>query len=308
MKKVYYLMIGFALAANLFSCKEPEPVLPSLFEVLEEKAEYSMFAEMVKIVGMDSVFNGDNYFTIFAPNNQAVSTYLQDNDYESVEAIPRAELDGIVAYHFQFARVKVEELAVGYFFTPCDKGPNKTLLILQIENDGSIILNRKARIVDADLEARNGLVHGIDVLLPLPTMMDFLDINPDLSILVEAIDKAGLRSALSNHGIAWTFFVPSDDAFERYFDQTQGLVSIDDLTEEEAKKLVQAHIIGGNKTGEQLLSQTLPQDYKNLNNNNLNVVSLSNGVLINDKAATISLNLQARNGVIHFISDVIGAE
>ncbi|XP_066292872.1 transforming growth factor-beta-induced protein ig-h3-like [Branchiostoma lanceolatum] len=68
-----------------------------------------------------------------------------------------------------------------------------------------------------DNKASNGVVHVVDqVLYPFPTGTVDAEINhnDNLSVLNEAVDKAGLGSALDGDG-PFTLFAPTNDAFKK---------------------------------------------------------------------------------------------
>ncbi|MEZ4826558.1 MAG: fasciclin domain-containing protein [Bacteroidia bacterium] len=298
------LLIAITTVVLFSSCKK-DPVLPSLYETLKSKPEYSKWAEVLEITGLDSLFNSSTIFTIFAPNNTAVDNFLEEFNYADLNAIPKDELSGILAYHVQYTRVRTENLGSGYFVTPCNLGPDGTYILIQMEQKAAIQLNRRANIVDPDIEAGNGYIQGMDGMLFMPTMMDFIDMNEGLSMMKAIIEKAELRTTLSSTSIARTFFVPDNKAWETYFEDEPGLVGPEDLSVDQAKKLVLTHMVNTNITGEVLLNLILPTEYNNFNGKTLLVSPLTNGVVINDFAYTSTLNLQARNGVIHFMQNVI---
>lgn len=304
MKRKYLLIYLLIAAGVLTSCKK-DPVLPSLYETLKSKPEYSKWVEVVEISGLDSLFNSTTVFTIFAPNNTAVDNFLEEFQYGSLADIPVDELSGILAYHVQYTRVRTENLGTGYFVTPCNLGPDGTFILMQIEQKTTFQINRRANIIDPDIEAGNGYIQGMDGMLPLPTMMDFLDMNEGLSTMKELIDRAELRATFSSKSIARTLFVPDNNAFKAYFESVPGIVGPEDLSVEQARELVLTHMINSHITGNVLLGLVLPTEYTNMNNKTLLVSPLSNGVLINNNAYSTSLNLQTRNGVIHFLEDVI---
>eukprot|EP00058_Branchiostoma_floridae_P021552 XP_002607042.1 hypothetical protein BRAFLDRAFT_93564 [Branchiostoma floridae] len=79
-----------------------------------------------------------------------------------------------------------------------------------ITADGSLVSK-------PDNKASNGVVHVVDqVLYPFPslTVDGEINNNKNLSVLKEAIEKAGLGSALDGDG-PFTLFAPTDDAFNK---------------------------------------------------------------------------------------------
>ncbi|MDX2246542.1 MAG: fasciclin domain-containing protein [Bacteroidia bacterium] len=300
-----YLLIFLVITAGFFTSCKKDPVLPSLYETLKSKPEYSKWAEVLEITELDSLFNSSTIFTIFAPNNTAVDNFLEEFGYGSLTDIPKDELSGILAYHVQYTRVKIENLGTGYFVTPCNLGPDGTYILMQVEQKTAFQINRRANIIDPDIAAGNGYIQGMDGMLSMPTMMDFIDINEGVSTMRNLIEKAQLRPLLSNPTISRTLFVPDNTAFEQYFEDLPGVVGVEDLTVEDAQELVFTHMINNNITGSILLGLVLPTEYTDIRGKTMLVSPLTNGVVINDNVYSTTLNLQARNGVIHFLEDVI---
>jgi len=78
-----------------------------------------------------------------------------------------------------------------------------------------------ATVTSANIEASNGVVHVIDmVLIPaeepeLPSIMDIVAESEAHTTLEAAIDAAELNETLDTGG-PFTLFAPTDDAFEHY--------------------------------------------------------------------------------------------
>merc|ERR1712037_931953 len=75
-------------------------------------------------------------------------------------------------------------------------------------------------LVDAglvDIQADNGVIHGVDTVLTPPSVfnniVDLAVASPDCSILVDALKAAGLVDALSGEG-PLTVFAPINDSFD----------------------------------------------------------------------------------------------
>ncbi|KAG7356976.1 fasciclin domain containing protein [Nitzschia inconspicua] len=79
-----------------------------------------------------------------------------------------------------------------------------------------VVINESSNVIQADVEADNGLIHVIDqVLLPSWVSNSIVDRATDasaLSTLVELVVQAQLVDTLSGAG-PFTVFAPSDDAF-----------------------------------------------------------------------------------------------
>ena len=75
-------------------------------------------------------------------------------------------------------------------------------LNVKISEDGSIMINN-AKVVIADIEASNGVIHVIDAVLSFEadnTIVDIAKANGSFTTLLEAAEAAGLVETLSSPG------------------------------------------------------------------------------------------------------------
>ena len=130
------------------------------------------------------------------------------------------------------------------------------------------------------------------------TVVEIAVSNPDFSILVEAVTKAGLADALSAEG-PFTVFAPTNEAFENLFGQL-GVNGIEDLTAEQLMPILTYHVVSGKVMSTDLSNSTV----STLNEGNALKVDLSNGVKIND-SKVVAADIAGKNGVIHVINKVL---
>lgn len=133
--------------------------------------------------------------------------------------------------------------------------------------------------------------------------------TPDLSILVQALDRAGLVSAVDGT-TQLTVFAPTNDAFEDFLDDN-GYSSLDDVPVNVLTQVLLNHVVTGNVQAAQLPEagyiKTLATFGGTENGNNLNMyVNKSAGVRLNGVATVTTANIIASNGVVHVVDAVIG--
>jgi uncharacterized surface protein with fasciclin (FAS1) repeats len=106
-KKLFFLAL---IAASFFSCKDelqntdkyarPPWLAGKLFTQIKAHPELSTFAQCLELVKYDTIINTSGSYTVFAPNNEAFTLFLQSHpEYTSVTDIPLEELSRIVKYH-----------------------------------------------------------------------------------------------------------------------------------------------------------------------------------------------------------------
>lgn len=129
------------------------------------------------------------------------------------------------------------------------------------------------------------------------TVVDIAVANPDFSILVEAVTKAGLAGALSAEG-PFTVFAPTNEAFKALFKQL-GVSGVKDLTAEQLTPILTYHVVAGKVMSTDLTNTSVAT----LNGQKIKV-DLSNGVKINESKVT-KADISGTNGVVHVIDRVL---
>lgn len=130
------------------------------------------------------------------------------------------------------------------------------------------------------------------------TVVDIAVSNPDFSILVEAVTKADLAGALSVEG-PFTVFAPTNDAFEKLFDQL-GIDGVKDLTAEKLTPILTYHVVAGKVMSTDLSNTSVAT----LNKGKSIKVDITDGVMINESRVTAA-DIVGKNGVIHVIDKVL---
>jgi uncharacterized surface protein with fasciclin (FAS1) repeats len=106
MKKLTKLLLSFSFMAILLtSCDDkydyydaPEWLEPPIYEVLQKQGNFTKYLQCIDSTLYASVLKGAGLYTVFAPNDDAFANYMSEKGYASVAAIPRAEIEKIVAY------------------------------------------------------------------------------------------------------------------------------------------------------------------------------------------------------------------
>ncbi|MGC9341448.1 MAG: fasciclin domain-containing protein, partial [Bacteroidales bacterium] len=161
-----------------------------------------------------------------------------------------------------------------------------------------------AKVIIADIEAENGVVHVIDaVLIPEPEMMPetVVDIIANSEVhetLEAAVIAAGLVETLQGEG-PFTVFAPTDDAFAALPEGTLDALLADPngaLTDILLYHVVAGKALSTDLSDGQIIETVLGEDI---------TVSISNeGVFINGAQVTIA-DIEAGNGVVHVIDAVL---
>ncbi len=158
----------------------------SAWAYIKGNESLSLLADAIERTEFKSFYEGASSATFIAPNNQAFESYLKENGYTSVEAIPLPILKNILRYHI------VKEVVN---FNNPELAPSNKPIAYTTENGQTMYLshtstyvglvnegtNRQWQIRTSNLVPDNGVIHVVNfvVFYSAPTG-DANAVNPNL--------------------------------------------------------------------------------------------------------------------------------
>jgi len=142
----------------------------------------------------------------------------------------------------------------------------------------------------------------------IPVSNDIVDVAssaPNLSILVAAVQKAGLVDALKDPGMK-TVFAPTNEAFQALLDSNTDWASLDDIPVETLQSVLLFHVLGS-----RVPSKDLSDTYVNTlatgpNSEPLSLqVETSGAIEFNGSTKPVTVDIEASNGIVHIIDKVM---
>lgn len=154
------LLLG--IAAQPVAARQPGPtIVGTALAVNAQTGEFDYLIEAVVRAGLVDTLNGNRQFTVFAPTDAAFEDLFETLGVSGVSDIPLDTLRAVLLYHVApgerfsgtvLASSRIRTVSKGFLFPSI--------------HDGAAYVNN-ARIVTADVDASNGVIHVIDaVLLP----------------------------------------------------------------------------------------------------------------------------------------------
>jgi len=134
-----------------------------------------------------------------------------------------------------------------------------------------------------------------------PTIVELAVDTPDLSMLVEAVTRAGLVESLSAAG-PFTVLAPTNQAFQTLLDSQADWNSISDIDEEVLESVLLYHVFSGSVTSNDLSAN---QELTSLNGEVVTVTEVGTNISFNGTANVATGNVEARNGIVHVIDAVL---
>ncbi|MBL7885692.1 MAG: fasciclin domain-containing protein [Flavobacterium sp.] len=217
------LLFLFVSVLIFTSCENEENAnakKETLFGLTSQNDDMSTLKKALEITGLNSTLEGSNMKTLFAPSNTAFSNFLAENGFNSIDEVPVNTLKELLLNHVIDGRIKEQDLpnntyiksnAIGYA-----SSTNALSLYFRTTESG-ITINGMADLTGQTLLASNGIIHKINHVLELPSIMDHIVANPNLSILAGALetntdfDFAAELSSINNG--PYTMIAPLNSGF-----------------------------------------------------------------------------------------------
>jgi len=271
----------------------------NIVQVASSNTDFSILVQALDKAGLVSTLEGAGPFTVFAPTNAAFNTLFTQLGVSGISELSAEALRPILLNHVISGSVKAMDITTGYAETFNNSAPGENKVKVFI-NKGSDVMIDGSKVVTADVMASNGVIHAIDkVILPSSVVSHAIN-NPNFSILVQAVVKAGLVEALSAPG-PFTIFAPTNDAFNALF-AALGVSGIDNLTAEQLTPILLYHVVSGNVLASQVSTGMVPTLKAG---SNISIVANTTGVKLNGSSNVVATDVQGTNGVIHAIDAVL---
>ncbi len=292
---------------------------PTVTDHAMANPDYSMFAAALEASGLDATLAGADVYTVFAPNNSAFEMFMTEVNgafgWATLDDIPTDVLQQVLTYHVVAGENVVAEEVDGTVQTSVQ---GESFSITGTVIDDASYTN--ANIVLTDVQAVNGIIHGVDkVLLPEGVFQDVLSATLNIvercndrgfTTFLQAVDMVGLTSSLSSDEL--TALAPNNDAFVALFATVNNFESLDEFdTPEELAvltDLVNYHLHSGtllssNLTDGGTISTLYGDDITvDLSGDNPKLLPTFSEAI---PSQIITSNIGATNGVVHEINRVL---
>jgi len=252
----------------------------------------------------DLLSNEEELFTVFAPGNDAFSAFTNPNSNDLNAILSNHVVVGAAAFS--------ADLTNSYVNTAAEFAADENLS-LYINTDDGVTLNGISNVVTADIVASNGVIHTVDAVIDLPTVVTFAVADPTFDSLQAALTAEGqpdFVTTLSGAG-PFTVFAPTNDAFQALLDSNDMWNGLADIDGGLLTSVLQHHVVSGANVRSGDLSDgatapTLEGDdiTINLPGTGENIADITDGAG-NTGIGIIAVDVQASNGVIHAVNTVL---
>ncbi len=153
----------FAFLAVPAQAQQSEDTQPNIVQTAQQAEGFNTLVEALQAAGLVEALEGEGPFTVFAPTDSAFAALGSTLD-QLLEEGNRDQLRSVLQYHVVSGKAMASDV-VGMESATTLAGPSVGIQV----NDGTVTLQgrNEATVVQADIEASNGVIHVIDtVLLP----------------------------------------------------------------------------------------------------------------------------------------------
>ena len=275
-----------------------------------DNASYSILKSALDRTNLTSVFDGTDNFTVFAPNNDAFNAFLTANSFASIDDVPVDALSQILKNHVVSGTNLSSSLTTGYITTLATEATTSNNINMYVNTTSGVLLNGSTTVVTADVDVTNGVIHAVNSVIAIPTVVTFATADNTFTSLVAALTRendytyvATLSTANGTDPAPFTVFAPTDAAFAALLTELS-YSSLSDIPTAKLSSVLNTHVVGGAN----VLSSALTDG--------MTVNTLGDSFVINTAGPTftdqnertgniIVTDVQAGNGVIHVVDKVI---
>lgn len=298
---------------SIISCDDNDDNMmteKTTYELVSSDSNLSSLKAAIDKAGLSATLNQSGTFTLFAPTNAAFATFLQANGYASLNDVPTAALKTLLMNHVLNSEVKAAAISTGYVSTLAMGSASSTRPIsMFINTNGGVKINGVSNVVATDIDANNGVIHKVDAVIGLPTIVTHATANPQFTSLVSALTRSdmpnfvGILSGTANS--PFTVFAPTNTAFSSLLTEI-GAANLAAIPKTTLENTLKYHVVTGANVGSNNLT------------NNMMVptfqggsfkITTTGGAKITDNNNRVSniivTDVQCSNGIIHAIDKVL---
>ncbi len=293
--------------------------IPSILQHAANNRSFDSLATALGAADGDliSVLSGDGPFTVLAPDNAAFETFLDGTPLGNVNT---AALSQILLNHVIGGVVTSADLVAGGagYASTSASGPGMDPLPLSIyyNTSNGVVFNGISSVSTADVVGSNGIIHAVDAVIDIPTIVTFAAADPNFSTLVEALttltpgtDFVNVLSRTEGSNAdgfnpEFTVFAPTNDAFDALGTIPGEVV----LTQ-----VLLHHVVGAANITSGMLNPNGDTPATTLQGDGIvitlpgsgdNIADVTDGAG-NTDIGIIAVDVQAGNGVIHVVNKVL---
>ena len=275
----------------------PAPDTDTIYDIVSADPTFSTLKAAIDTADLAATLDAQvGTYTVFAPNDTAFTALLADLGLTASELLANPDLATVLLYHVLATEV---DAAGALGVDGAEVATAATTPVIVDDLDGMVFVN-DAKVIAADIEAKNGIIHGIDkVLWPTSDLLSTLEFL-GLTTLKAALEEAEPALPAAPN----TILAPTNAAFETFiadnaYADAAALLADPDLGTILANHVVAVRAPASTVAGLTEVTTAAGETYS---------ISASGTTITIGGAITVStFNLPFSGGVIHIIDTVVPA-
>lgn len=312
--KIKNSIVILSFLALLISCNNDDnttaPVDNSITGLALKTPDLSILVQALQRAELTATLQASGTYTVFAPTNAAFTAFLASTPYATINDVPKETLTAILLNHVIATKLVAADLSNGYIKTLAKGAASTTnMLSMYVNTTVGVKLNGTATVTTPNIMASNGVIHLVDKVIGLPTIVTHATANPNFTSLVGALtgpSQPDFVSVLSGTG-PFTVFAPTNAAFTA-LDSELAPGGIASVSAANLTKVLQYHVV----SPANVLAATLTEGQivtPILSPNQSFTIQLGGGAKIKDAnnrlSNIVATDVQCSNGVIHVLDKVL---
>lgn len=204
-QRLYWLLsASIVVMIYISSCKQEKYPIGTnstlnAIQYFENNADFSLFDQALEKTGYAGFLGAYGTYTVFAPTNNAINTYLKTINKTSLDQLDAAALKTFVSFHIIQDTLSTLNFTDGKLPTPTMYGQYITTGAANTGGVSNYIVNKQATVLKPNIRVGNGIIHTLDhVLLPATlTIAQIIAQNPKYSIFNQALTATGFYDTLN---------------------------------------------------------------------------------------------------------------
>lgn len=278
--------------------------LKNMFKTISRQCDLQALKNAIVSQNLESAIATSDPITVFGPIDKAFENF--------VPGPTCGDLTQILLYHVvpqylpsrKFCKNNADNL-----YPTLRTGKSVRVNVYSCPTFNNVTTVNGVKIVEEDIYACNGVLHKIKKVLcpPSGTIAQVVSSNPDFSILLEAVVKAGLVPALSDPAAKLTVFAPTNAAFEALLVEL-GITKEQLLNLPNLQAILLYHVLG-QVVFSAAIKNGKTKDIPTLNGKTIDLKRKCSKLDVIDqqgrRAKVIGVDILAENGAIHVIDKVL---
>ena len=299
--KLIKLTLLVVSSTLMFSCSDDDSSQQnnSITDIASGNPNFSILVDALSCADLAETLDQAGSYTVFAPTNEAFMNFLDDNGFESLDDVPVATLTQVLLNHVVSGTNLSSGLTTGYVKTLATGSASSTNTLSMFINTASgVRLNGVSSVTSADIIADNGVIHVVDAVIGLPTIVTHATANPNFSTLATLLTEQELVGTLNGTASSpFTVFAPLNSAFD-----TATLNLYGGLNSTQKTAVLTYHVV----PGANVLSNAIPSGP--ITTFETGTFTISGTVITDEQSRAtniVATDVQASNGVIHAVNQVL---